>query len=154
MLKKFLLLFLLALSVSSIHAQTVAYVTNPGNNTVSVIDTSTNTVTGTIAVGNGPEGVVFSPDGTRAYVANSSGDTVSVIDTTALSMGSTLRETTVCSAKMIWPAATIGSTTRFGRAAWPPIPVIRSSKSSSDAIKPPVRVANDPTRNPGALCSP
>jgi YVTN family beta-propeller protein len=81
MLKKFLLLFLLALSVSSIHAQTVAYVTNPGNNTVSVIDTSTNTVTGTIAVGNGPEGVVFSPDGTRAYVANSSGDTVSVIDT-------------------------------------------------------------------------
>ena len=34
-----------------------------------MIDTTTNTVTATIPVGNQPTGIVFSPDHTRAYVA-------------------------------------------------------------------------------------
>ncbi|MGC2696347.1 MAG: YncE family protein [Candidatus Angelobacter sp.] len=46
-----------------------------------MIDTSTNTITGTIAVGNQPSGVVFSPDATRAYVSNINDATLSVIDT-------------------------------------------------------------------------
>jgi YVTN family beta-propeller protein len=37
---------------------------------VSVIDTATDTVTATIAVGTSPLGVAISPDGTRAYIAN------------------------------------------------------------------------------------
>ncbi|WP_285509660.1 IPT/TIG domain-containing protein, partial [Streptomyces sp. NBRC 13847] len=48
---------------------------------VSVIDTATNSVIGTIAVGQGPTGVAVSPDGTRAYTTNSDSNTVSVIDT-------------------------------------------------------------------------
>ena len=57
-----------------------AYVTNDGDNTVSVISTAINAVAATIAVGTGPLAVAVTPDGTRAYVANSDG-TVSVIDT-------------------------------------------------------------------------
>jgi autotransporter-associated beta strand protein/YVTN family beta-propeller protein len=56
-------------------------VTNAVSNSVSVINTATNTVVATIAGFSTPEGVVFSPDGTRAYVANSNGGNVSVIDT-------------------------------------------------------------------------
>jgi YVTN family beta-propeller protein len=71
-LKNFLALSLLmaAFAFTSLHAQTVAYVVNNNSNSVSVINTATNTVTATIAVGSQPEGVVFSPDGTRAYVTD------------------------------------------------------------------------------------
>jgi YVTN family beta-propeller protein len=51
------------------------YVANQGNwpnirNTVSVIDTATNTVTATGPVGAGPYGVVVTPDGENVYVVN------------------------------------------------------------------------------------
>jgi YVTN family beta-propeller protein len=61
---------------------TRAYITNNGSGTVSVINTTTNTVTGSpITVGLTPFGVGITPDGTRAYVANQGANTVSVIDT-------------------------------------------------------------------------
>ena len=62
-------------------AQTVAYVTNLDDGTVSVIDTATNTVVGSITVGGWPFGVAFLPNGTRAYVTDGYHNTVSVIDT-------------------------------------------------------------------------
>ena len=46
--------------------QTVPNLTN----TVSVIDTATNTVVATIPVGGNPFGVAITPDGTRAYVTD------------------------------------------------------------------------------------
>ena len=46
------------------------YVTNNLSNTVSVINTATNTVTATIPVGANPFGVSVSPDGSKVYVAN------------------------------------------------------------------------------------
>ncbi len=56
---------------------------DPGG--VAVIDTQTNTVTATIAVGSRPSGVVIAPDGRRAYVPNWDSahgqGVVSVIDT-------------------------------------------------------------------------
>ncbi len=58
-----------------------AYVTNGGDNTVSVIDTSAQRVVATIPVGQFPHGLRISPDGKQAYVANLKGGTVSVIDT-------------------------------------------------------------------------
>ncbi|MEC5189280.1 beta-propeller fold lactonase family protein [Geobacillus thermodenitrificans] len=58
-----------------------AYVTNAADNTVSVIDTSTNTVIETISVGNMPDRIAITPDGTRAYVGNVLSNTISVIDT-------------------------------------------------------------------------
>lgn len=58
---------------------TAAYVTNPADNNVSVIDLATNTVTTTIPVGSGPTAVAVSPAG-YVYVANSGSNIVSVID--------------------------------------------------------------------------
>jgi len=45
-----------------------AYITNNGGNTVSVIDTATNTVSATIPVGSRPFGVTAAPDATKVYV--------------------------------------------------------------------------------------
>ena len=57
------------------------YVANSGSNTVSVIDTKTNTVVVTIPVGTTPQGVAYDSNDGRVYVANSGSNTVSVIDT-------------------------------------------------------------------------
>ena len=61
----------------------VTQVPNNNPNSVSVIDTTTNTVTTQITVGNGPAGVAFNPiaSASRAYVTNSNDSTMSIIDT-------------------------------------------------------------------------
>ena len=51
-------------------AQTRAYVTNDRDNTVSVIDTATNSVSATIPVGLGPTTVAVTPNGRFVYVVN------------------------------------------------------------------------------------
>jgi YVTN family beta-propeller protein len=66
--------------------QPLAYVTNQVEATVSVIDPANNTLVATIPVGDNPNGVAITPDGTRAYVTNLGtvnelATTVSVIDT-------------------------------------------------------------------------
>jgi YVTN family beta-propeller protein len=73
-------LFLLGMALLTIpaQAQTFAYVTNRGSNSVSVIDTASNTVVATIPVGAFPEGVAITPDGTRAYVTDFVSNTVVV----------------------------------------------------------------------------
>lgn len=58
-----------------------AYVTNGGDDTVSVIDTSAQRLVATIPVGKFPHGLRFNPDGKQVWVANLKGGTVSVIDT-------------------------------------------------------------------------
>lgn len=57
---------------------TRVYVVNSGDNTVSVIDTGTRKLLGTIEVGTLPSAAAFSPDGAELYVADNTG-TVSVI---------------------------------------------------------------------------
>jgi YVTN family beta-propeller protein len=58
----------------------VAYVANRDDNTISVLDTTTNAVVDTFAVGVQPFGVAVNPAGTRLVVSNSGAGTVSVID--------------------------------------------------------------------------
>jgi YVTN family beta-propeller protein len=60
--------------------QEYAYVTNYGDDTVSVIDLSTYEVTDTITVGDGPYGISITPSGVFVYVVNQLDGTVSVID--------------------------------------------------------------------------
>ena len=76
------LIILLSLGAGLVNAaaqsHTSAYVTNLSG-TVSVIDTTTNTVVATIPVGAFPSGVAVTPDGTRVYVANIF-NSISVID--------------------------------------------------------------------------
>ncbi|MCE5213376.1 MAG: beta-propeller fold lactonase family protein [Methanobacterium sp.] len=67
-----------------------AYISNRIDNTISVIDIKTNTVTANIPVGYNPQGVAFTPDGSKVYVANSSSDTVSVINTATNTITATI----------------------------------------------------------------
>jgi YVTN family beta-propeller protein/VCBS repeat-containing protein len=65
-----------------------AYVGNEGSDTVSVINTATNTVTTTIPVAEPPVALAFNPSGTLAYVANDSG--ITVIDTATNTVTTTI----------------------------------------------------------------
>lgn len=76
-------------TVSINPAGTKAYVTNSNSTTITIIDTLTNTVTGTINGFDGPSGMAISPDGTTGYVNNyggpqgvmsGNGTTVNVVD--------------------------------------------------------------------------
>jgi YVTN family beta-propeller protein len=71
-------------------ATTFGYVTNVDDNTVSVIDTASNTVVATIPVGGFPDGVATTPDGTHAYVTNAFDSNVSVIDTASNTVVATI----------------------------------------------------------------
>ncbi|MDV6278780.1 YncE family protein, partial [Rhodococcus erythropolis] len=59
------------------------YVTNVVGDSVSVINTVTDTVTATIPVGNSPSAVAITPNGAHAYVTNTVGNSMSAIDTTS-----------------------------------------------------------------------
>lgn len=59
-----------------------AYVTNLGNNTVSVINITTNTVIAIITGFNDPQSIAITPNGLFAYVADAGSGSVIVIKTT------------------------------------------------------------------------
>jgi YVTN family beta-propeller protein len=58
-----------------------ADIPNDQSGTVSVIDATSGILIATVAVGDGPNSAVLSPDKTRAYVGNSGSQSISVIDT-------------------------------------------------------------------------
>jgi len=58
-----------------------AYVSNWGQDSVSVIDAASGTVQGSIRVGTHPSAMTMSRDGDRLYVAVTDGDTIAVVDT-------------------------------------------------------------------------
>lgn len=68
---------------------TKVYVTNE-DDTVSVIDTSTNSVLSTISVQSSPNGIILSSDDSKAYIANTESDTISVIDTSSNTVTDTI----------------------------------------------------------------
>ncbi|HET9712595.1 MAG TPA: HYR domain-containing protein, partial [Pyrinomonadaceae bacterium] len=72
------------------------YVTNNSANSVSVINTTSNTVANTVGVGSSPDALAVAPDGSKVYVGNHGGN-VSVIDTatkavTTIATGSPVRD--------------------------------------------------------------
>lgn len=58
-----------------------AYIASSYENTVSVINTLTDSVIATIPVGKYPFGVAVSPDGSKVYITNMGDNSISVIDT-------------------------------------------------------------------------
>jgi len=86
------------------------YVTNAGDGTVSVIDTSTDTVVHTIPLGTGavPQDVVVHPDGTRAYIACAgSAFDVRVIDTATHSVATAIPVGGAATAVAVSPDGTV-----------------------------------------------
>jgi len=87
-------------SLSSIHAQAPrpsrsspiavgpggarVWVVNPDSNSVTVLETATDTVVAEIAVGEAPATLAITPDASRVFVANANSNDVSVIDTATL----------------------------------------------------------------------
>ena len=66
------------------------YIANYGDNTISVINTATNTVTATIPVCKEPAGLSVSPDGSKVYVAYYGCDTVNVINAVTDTISATI----------------------------------------------------------------
>jgi YVTN family beta-propeller protein len=56
------------------------YVTNPVDDTFSIIDTATNMVVGTIPVPSSPSGVAVTPDGLKVYISDLEANSISVFD--------------------------------------------------------------------------
>ena len=76
---------------------TEVWVTESGTNTVSVVTTSSNKITGTVVVGIYPHGIAITPDGKTAYVANTGpntgkggSQTVSVVNVSTQALSGTL----------------------------------------------------------------
>ncbi len=61
---------LLAVTTARAVGEPLAFVTNQGDNSVSVIDTELGQVIHVTPVGEYPEGILVAPDGRRVYVAN------------------------------------------------------------------------------------
>lgn len=68
-----------------------AYIPNASDNTVAVVNTTTNQVTNVIKAGIQPYGVSVSPDGGRVYITNVQSNTVSVINTTTNTLVGTIQ---------------------------------------------------------------
>ena len=79
-----------AQSVAATFSSGLAYIANTSAHSVSVVDTSTNTLTATVPVGTNPQGVAITPDGNFAYVPNYGSNDVSVIDTSTNTVVDTL----------------------------------------------------------------
>ena len=123
-----------------------AYITNQGSNNVSVIDTATNTVVATVAVGNQPFGVAVNSAGTRAYVTNQSSNNVSVIDTAGNTVVATVAVGTNPRGVAVNPAGTRAYITNEGSSNVSVIDTAGNSAVATVAVgTSPHGVAVDPT---------
>lgn len=61
--------------------QVFVYITNRDSDTVSILDSQTNTVGKSLPVGHKPKALTVLPDGSKVYVTNRNDDTVTVIQT-------------------------------------------------------------------------
>jgi YVTN family beta-propeller protein len=74
------LIILIAVFSTSTFATPYAYVPNEGSGTISIIDTSSDTVIGDIATNGKPRGTAVSPDGQTIYVAEQKSESLLIID--------------------------------------------------------------------------
>lgn len=80
----------LILSCQMYASGVIAYVTNSGDDTISVIDTATNTVIDTISVDFFPTGIAASPGGDIVYAPMFSDDSIYAIDTSTNTIQNTI----------------------------------------------------------------
>ena len=77
---KNLILIILCISFSGCFSAPIAYITNQGSNTVSVVDIKKKKIRQEISVGNGPVGIAISLKQSYAYISNANDSSVSVLD--------------------------------------------------------------------------
>src|SRR5262249_31927970 len=73
-------LLLFALWASSACDAATAYVSNEGSGTVSVIDTATDKITGTLRNAKKPRGIAVARDGSRLYLSDQTANALVVVD--------------------------------------------------------------------------
>ena len=83
--------FSLLILINLSSAAPFAYITNQFSDSLSIIDTSTDTVVDTLNLGSFPWGVAVDTSGTRVYVTNAGSNTVSVINATDNTVIATLK---------------------------------------------------------------
>jgi YVTN family beta-propeller protein len=99
------------------NGQTI-YVSNFGNNTVSIVDVATNTVTGIVSdpssTFHGVYGISFSPNGQTAYVMNSDMPySISIVDTATNTVTGTVNTTAAQLREPLYMAITADGTTGY-----------------------------------------
>jgi YVTN family beta-propeller protein len=70
--------------VSIDNQRKIAYISNRGSDSISIVDLEKRTVISEVEVGNKPYGVVVSPDGETLYIAEQGSDRLSILDTKSL----------------------------------------------------------------------
>ena len=122
---------------------TIAYVTNSGGSTISMIDMATNSVVGTISGFDGPSGMVIAPSGNTAYVnnygLNGNGNTIRQVDlTTNTVVGASITVGTAPSSIALSPNGQFLYTTNYvnGNPGTGTMSVIRTSDNSVAATVP------------------
>jgi uncharacterized protein (TIGR03437 family) len=126
---------------------THVYVPSVGmsSSSVSVIDTSSNSVAATVTLGDvGSVGIAITPDGTRAYVANALGS-VSVIDTASNTVADTITVANVADSPVgiaITPDGTRAYVVTYGFGGMGPTVAIDTSTNTISAM---VSVGTGPT---------
>ena len=84
------LLLCLALVGGAASAAPLAFITNQGDDTVSVFDLATRSSLAHISVGKEPAGVAVAPAAGRVYISNPGDNTISVVDSSSLSVVATV----------------------------------------------------------------
>ncbi len=77
-------------AVALSHDGSKVYVSDWGQNTVDVVDTATNTLTGKVTVGEHPSALALNPTTDALYVSNQDSDSISTIDTSTDTVTQTL----------------------------------------------------------------
>ena len=115
-----------------------AYVTNPGSGTVTPITTATNTADTPITVGNSPQAIAITPDGTTAYVGDVGSGTVTPITTATNTAGTPITTGSEPYAVAITPDGTTAYVANFGSGTVTPITTATNTAGT------PIKVGTDP----------
>ncbi|OLB66459.1 MAG: hypothetical protein AUI10_02650 [Actinobacteria bacterium 13_2_20CM_2_72_6] len=117
-----------------------AYVSNYSDATVTPVDTRTGTAGPTIPAGNGPDGVVVTPDNTEVYIANNNSNSVTVVSTVDNRVVATVPVGSVAADVDVTPDGRTVWVSNFGDGTVQPI------DTATHTAGPPVAVGGNPQR--------
>jgi RHS repeat-associated protein len=121
------------------------YVANYSDNTVSVVNSATNTLLATIPVGTNPYFAAANPGGSRVYVSNISSNNVSVLDTASNAVIATIAVGVQPTGIAVSPTSNVAYVTNFSGATVSVLNTTTNSVSATVAAGTnPINVAMNP----------